>query len=66
MSEYIKIGLKVTWGIVLGYWFISGLRAKKVESQERLLKRFVQYWLPLIIAIFLLGPGDWFGTCSCC
>lgn len=61
MGEYIKIGLKVTWLIVLTYWFISGLSAKKVEHQETLSKRFVQYWLPLIIAILLLGPGDWFG-----
>jgi|SRR5690606_2278875 len=61
MSEYIKIGLKVTWLIVLTYWFISGLNAKKVEHQETFFKRFVQYWLPLIIAILLLGPGDWYG-----
>lgn len=61
MSEYIKIGLKVTWLIVLTYWFILGLLAKKGEHQETFSKRFVQYWLPLIIAILLLGPGDWFG-----
>lgn len=61
MSEYIKIGLKITWLIVLTYWFISGLRAKKVDHQETFFKRFVQYWLPLIIAILLLGPGEWFG-----
>lgn len=61
MSEYIKIGLKITWLIVLTYWFISGLRTKKVDQQETFLKRFVQYWLPLIIAILLLGPGEWFG-----
>lgn len=61
MSNYIKIGLKVTWLIVLTYWFISGLNTKKVERQETFLKRFVQYWLPLIIAILLLGPGDWYG-----
>lgn len=61
MSEYTKIGLKITWLIVLTYWFISGLRAKKVDHQETFFKRFVQYWLPLIIAILLLGPGEWFG-----
>lgn len=61
MSEYIKIGLTVTWLLVLTYWFISGLNAKKVKNQEPLFKRFVQYWLPLIIAVLLLGPGEWFG-----
>lgn len=61
MSEYIKIGLKIIWLIVLFYWFTSGLGAKKAEHQESVFKRFAQYWLPLIIAILLLGPGDWFG-----
>lgn len=61
MNEYIKTGLKITWLIVLGYWFLSGLNAKKAESQESFIKRFAQYWLPLIIAMLLLGPGEWFG-----
>jgi len=61
MSEYIKIGLKITWLIVLTYWFISGIGAKKADRQENVFSRFLQYWLPLIIAILLLGPGDWYG-----
>ena len=60
MSEYIKIGLKITWLIVLTYWFISGFTTKKVKSQEPILKRFLFYWLPLIIAGLLLGPTEWF------
>lgn len=61
MSEYIKIGLKLTWLVVLAYWFISGLMVKKVQSQEPFIKRVVLYWLPMIIPILLLGPGDWYG-----
>lgn len=61
MSEYIKIGLQLCWFIVITYWFISGFSVKKLKSQESFFKRFVQYWLPLIIAIILLGPGEWFG-----
>lgn len=61
MSEYIKIGLNATWLIVLTYWGISGLSTKKIKHQEPFFQRFVQYWLPLIIAVFLLGPGEWFG-----
>lgn len=61
MSEYIKIGLKIIWFIILTYWFISGISAKKVNSQEPFIKRLLQYWVPLIIAILLLGPGDWLG-----
>lgn len=61
MSEYIKIGLKITWLIVLVYWFFSGIGVKKADRQENVFIRFLQYWLPLIIAILLLGPGEWFG-----
>ena len=61
MSEYIKIGLKVIWAIILIYWTVSALFAKSVQSQEPFLKRFLFYWLPLMIAIPLLGPGEWFG-----
>lgn len=61
MNDYIKIGLKLTWLIVLTYWLISGMGVKKVENQESLTTRFVQYWLPLIVAILLLGPGNWYG-----
>lgn len=62
MSEYVKMALKITWIIVLTYWFISGLYSKKAIHQETVIKRFLQYWLPLLIAAILLGPGDWFGN----
>lgn len=61
MSEYIKTGLKITWFIVLMYWLISGLLSKKAIRQESLFARLIQYWLPLIIAALLLGPGEWYG-----
>lgn len=62
MSEYIKIGVSAIWLAVMTYWFISGIGAKKVKSQESFIRRFVQYWLPIIIAILLLGPGEWYGN----
>jgi protein-S-isoprenylcysteine O-methyltransferase Ste14 len=61
MNENIKLGLKLTWLILLTYWFISGLKNKQTQSQEPLLQRIAFYWLPLIIAVLLLGPGEWFG-----
>ena len=61
MNEYIKIGLIATWLIVLTYWLISSLSAKKIVHQESFLTRFIHYWLPLIIAVLLLGPGEWYG-----
>lgn len=61
MSEYIKIGLKVVWGCVILYWTLSSFFSKDVKSQESGVRRFLYYWLPLIVAILLLGPGSWFG-----
>jgi len=61
MSEYIKTGLKIIWMIVGLFWLVSGLITKKAKAQETFPKRFIYYWLPLIVAFYLLGPGDWFG-----
>lgn len=61
MSTYIKIGLQLSWLIVMIYWTVSSFGVKKVKSQESFFTRFVLYWLPIIIAALLLGPGEWFG-----
>jgi protein-S-isoprenylcysteine O-methyltransferase Ste14 len=61
MSQYIKTGLTIIWIIVGLYWLISGIITKKVKAQETFPKRFIYYWLPLIVAFYLLGPGGWFG-----
>jgi protein-S-isoprenylcysteine O-methyltransferase Ste14 len=61
MSTYIKIGSQPSWIIVVIYWFVSSIGTKKATSRESFFKRFVQYWFPLIIAVLLLGPGEWFG-----
>lgn len=56
-----SIGLKLAWLAVLLYWVWSARRVKAPERMELPLKRFIAYWLPLLIAILLIGPGDWFG-----
>lgn len=61
MCEYIKIGLTLTWLIVIGYWVISGFANKQAEKIESAPKRVFLYWVPFVIAILLLGPGEWFG-----
>jgi protein-S-isoprenylcysteine O-methyltransferase Ste14 len=61
MSDYIKIGIKLLWAVLMIYWSISSRNSKKTALQEPPLKRFVFYWLPIFVAMYLLGPGEWFG-----
>ena len=61
MPPFFEHGLRLTWAAVLGYWLFSARSAKRAVSQEPLTVRIAAYWLPLAIAIFLLGPGPWFG-----
>lgn len=46
---------------MLIYWVSSGIKSKQAIQKESALKRFLYYWLPLLIAALLLGPGKWFG-----
>ncbi|MAZ27321.1 MAG: isoprenylcysteine carboxyl methyltransferase [Cytophagaceae bacterium] len=61
MSKTILFIHLVIWAILLFYWLISGLRAKKVAHQEPFVLRFVKYWFPVLLSVFLLGPGAWLG-----
>lgn len=58
--EQAKIALHLAWIVFLIVWIIEAFKAKKVSQQEPLLKRFLWYWLPLIVAGLLLGPTEWF------
>lgn len=61
MSEYIKTTLTILWITLFVVWVFYGLFSKKGTHPEPLHLRFIYYWLPLILAFYLLGPGDWFG-----
>jgi protein-S-isoprenylcysteine O-methyltransferase Ste14 len=61
MNESIKIALKIIWLIVIGYWVISSFNTRKTKKKTNGFKNFIYYWLPLLVAVFLLGPGEWFG-----
>ncbi len=61
MSLYIKIILDILWLLLFVYWLVTAAGSKKSVHKEPFYKRFVLYWLPLIVAAYLLGPGDWFG-----
>ncbi|MCW3083948.1 MAG: putative protein-S-isoprenylcysteine methyltransferase [Bacteroidetes bacterium] len=61
MSTYIKIILNALWFLLFIYWLITSISSKRPANKESPFIRFILYWLPLIFACYLLGPGDWFG-----
>jgi protein-S-isoprenylcysteine O-methyltransferase Ste14 len=62
MDEKISILMNVFWGTLILFWLVSGINAKKSSFREPLFKQFVFYWLPLIMAVYLLGPDERFGN----
>lgn len=61
MDEKIGIGLRIIWILFISFWVISSRNNKQAAFKESFFSRFLQYWLPLLIAALLLGPGKWFG-----
>jgi protein-S-isoprenylcysteine O-methyltransferase Ste14 len=61
MPPFFEHGLRACWFVVIGYWLWSARRVKAPKRTESLAKRFLVHWLPLIVAVYLLGPGEWFG-----
>ena len=61
MPPFFDHALRMTWLVVIAYWLWGVRSAKATEQQESFPKRLLAYWLPLLIAVLLLGPGDWFG-----
>ncbi len=61
MPPFFEYALRITWIAVIGYWLWAARSAKPTDQQEPLIKRLLAYWLPLLIAVLLLGPGEWFG-----
>jgi protein-S-isoprenylcysteine O-methyltransferase Ste14 len=61
MDPRFGTALNLVWLTLLAYWLWSARRVKPSTQSEPLFKRLVAYWLPLIAAMLLLGPGEWFG-----
>lgn len=61
MELPIEPFIKTMWLIFALYWLWGWRRVKGAQRREAVLPRIVKYWLPLAIAIALIGPGDWFG-----
>lgn len=63
VERALSITHHVAWLFFVAYWVWNahGIKAP-VRTQARWL-RLVAYWLPLALAVVLLGPCEWFGDC---
>jgi protein-S-isoprenylcysteine O-methyltransferase Ste14 len=58
---YDKI-IKLIWLAFALCWLWYARQVKAVQRRESRGLRFAKYWLPLIAAGALLGPGHWYGS----
>lgn len=61
MPPFFELAIRIAWCVVLGYWLWAARKVKGAQRKEPAIKRLFAYWLPLIVAALLLGPGPWFG-----
>ena len=61
MPPFFEHALRLCWLAFIGYWLWSARKVKPAKHRESLARRFFVHWLPLVVAVLLLGPGDWFG-----
>lgn len=61
MQANVEIAVKASWGVLSAYWLISSRGIKVTGRREGFAQRFAKYWLPLLVAVGLIGPGHWFG-----
>jgi len=52
--------IKASWMLFMLYWLWGWRRVKDVQRSEPILPRLLKYWLPLMVGLALIGPGDWF------
>ncbi|HEY0334274.1 MAG TPA: isoprenylcysteine carboxylmethyltransferase family protein [Stenotrophomonas sp.] len=50
----------LAWLAFAGYWLWSARHLKSTRRSERPWTQLLAYWLPLLVAVWLLGPGAWF------
>jgi protein-S-isoprenylcysteine O-methyltransferase Ste14 len=60
MDDWLRRGIDVAWWVLLLWWLVSARGNKQAARGEPWLTRVLFYWLPLVVAFALLGPGEWF------
>lgn len=60
-EDWLRRGIDVAWWVLLLWWLVSAWGNKSATRGEPWLTRVLLYWVPLVVAFGLLGPGEWFG-----
>lgn len=56
----IQLAHSLAWLTFMAYWLWSARHLKPTRRSESAWKQLLAYWLPLLAAVLLLGPGQWF------
>ncbi|HEY4292180.1 isoprenylcysteine carboxylmethyltransferase family protein [Luteibacter sp.] len=60
-DDWLKLGISASWYFLLAWWLWSARGTKAAVRGEPWMTRLFLYWLPLVLAFVLLGPGEWYG-----
>lgn len=60
LENFIEHGFRAVWLFLAAYWVWSARKVKRTQRTESRLLQLIVYWAPLLVAAYLLGPGEWF------
>lgn len=60
MERALGIAHHLAWLAFVAYWVWSARGIKAPVRTQAPWLRLLAYWLPLLLAVVLLGPGEWF------
>lgn len=60
LETSISSAFPLLWAGLLVFWVWSARSVKATSRSEPASLQLLAYWLPLVVALALLGPGDWY------
>lgn len=63
LESWLTLLHHLAWTAFLIFWTVQWVGVKRPVRTEPVALRVLAYWLPLLFAASLLGPGDWYIGC---
>lgn len=60
IDRWLKLGISASWWFLLLWWAWSARGNKPPAAGEPWTTRLTMYWVPLVLAFALVGPGTWY------